>query len=58
MDIKGRYPKASIVDGKTVVFDIRGNEYRLTVEIDYCARIVLIKHMETHRDYNRRLGLK
>ena len=52
-EIKQRYPNASIIGGKNVVFDIYGNRYRLWVQVRYKDEIVLIKKIGTHDEYNR-----
>lgn len=52
-DVKARYPKASILSDNRVVFDIKGNSYRLIVHIFYPARIVYIKFFGTHAEYDK-----
>jgi len=39
--------------GGAVVFNIRGNSYRLVVSVDFEKSIVWIKWIGTHRDYDR-----
>lgn len=52
-DIKNRYAKASFVLGR-VVFDIRGNHYRLIVRVRYGVNgSVLILWVGTHSEYDR-----
>ncbi len=51
-ELKGRYPKASIIKDQQVVFDICGNRYRLLVKVNYKNQIVLIKKVGTHKEYN------
>ncbi len=51
-ELKDRYPKASIIKDHQVVFNIRGNNYRLLVKINYKNKIVLIKKIGTHKEYN------
>ncbi len=53
MDIKARYPSASVVANNRVVFNIGGNKYRLVVAIRYDARIVFIRFIGTHRQYEK-----
>lgn len=50
-DLKGRYPKASIIKDNQVVFDISRNKYRLLVQVSYKNGIVFIKKMGTHKEY-------
>lgn len=52
-DIKARYPKASVLGNKRVVFDIKGNDYRLIVSIAYRFGAVYIKFIGTHAEYDR-----
>ena len=51
--LKARFPKASIVGGNRAVFNIRGNDYRLIVEINYSYRTVYIRFVGTHTEYDR-----
>ena len=51
-DLKKRYPKASIVKDQQVIFDICKNKYRLLVLVNYKNRIVLIKKIGTHKEYD------
>ncbi len=52
-DICVRYRTASIVGDERVVFNIKGNVYRLVVAINYKAHIVFIKFFGTHAEYDR-----
>jgi len=52
-DVKRSYATASIVSGDRVVFNIKGNNYRLVVAVDFEKGIVWIKWIGTHRDYNK-----
>ena len=51
-DLKKRYPKASILKDRRVVFDLCWNKYRLLVQIDYKNAIVLVKNIGTHKEYD------
>jgi mRNA interferase HigB len=51
-EVRKRYATASIVSADRVVFNIRGNSYRLVVAIDYEKGIVWIKWLGTHQDYD------
>lgn len=50
-DIRNRYRTADFV-GNRVVFNIGGNKYRLIVHIHYAARIVFIRWIGKHADYD------
>jgi mRNA interferase HigB len=52
-DVKRLYSSASIVSSDRVVFNIRGNAYRLVVAVDFEKGIVWIKWLGTHSDYDR-----
>ena len=52
-DIRARYRSADPLPGNRVVFDIKGNTYRLIVRIHYNAGIVFIRFIGTHADYDR-----
>jgi mRNA interferase HigB len=50
-DIKQRFATASFV-GDSVVFNIRGNNFRLDVQVNYATQVMLVKRMGTHAEYN------
>lgn len=52
-DVKARHPTASIVGNGRVVFNIRGNAYRLIVKVDYRLHRVYVRFVGTHREYDR-----
>jgi mRNA interferase HigB len=52
-DIKRSYATASIVTADRVVFNVKGNAYRLVVAVDFEKGIVWIKWIGTHKDYDR-----
>jgi len=52
-EIKEMYRNASIVGNAKVVFNIAGNKYRLIVTINYDAKIVFIKFIGTHKQYDK-----
>ncbi|MGC2121880.1 MAG: type II toxin-antitoxin system HigB family toxin [Xanthobacteraceae bacterium] len=52
-DVKRSYASASIVSADRVVFNIKGNDYRLVVAVDFEKSIVWIKWIGTHRDYDK-----
>lgn len=51
-DVKFLYRSASILKNRRVVFNIKGNDYRLVVSIAYRTQIVYIKFIGTHREYD------
>ncbi|MGF9691920.1 type II toxin-antitoxin system HigB family toxin [Rhizobium sp. 0TCS1.26] len=52
-DVKQRYAYASIINAERIVFNIKGNDYRLIVAVDFGRSLVWIKWIGTHRDYDR-----
>jgi mRNA interferase HigB len=52
-DIKKRYPSADIIPGNRIVFNIKGNTYRLIVKIHYNTGIVYIRFVGTHAEYDK-----
>jgi len=51
-DVKASYPKASILKGSRVVFNIKGNDYRLVARVQYQAGILAIRFFGTHAEYD------
>jgi mRNA interferase HigB len=51
-DVKAAYPKASILKASRVVFNIKGNDYRLIARLQYQAGIVAIRFFGTHAEYD------
>lgn len=51
-DIKADFGNASILKNGRVVFNIAGNKYRLVASINYPYRIVFIKFIGTHKQYD------
>ena len=52
-ELKSKYGNASIISSKRVVFNIKGNDYRLIVDIEYKLKIVFIVWFGTHTEYDK-----
>lgn len=52
-DIKKVYSSASFLEDNRVVFNIKDNDYRLVVHIDYLRKIVRVKFIGTHSEYDK-----
>jgi mRNA interferase HigB len=52
-ELKAQYRSASIISSERVVFNIKGNDYRLIVAINYPYQVLLIKWLGTHKEYDR-----
>ncbi|MDX9975476.1 MAG: type II toxin-antitoxin system HigB family toxin [FCB group bacterium] len=50
--VKAKYRSASILKNNRVVFNIGGNSYRLVVAVNYSVRIVYIRFVGTHAEYD------
>jgi len=50
--IKEQYRSASILKNKRVVFNIKGNDYRLVVSVAYHYQAVYVKFIGTHKEYD------
>lgn len=50
--IKNKFRNASIIPHNRVIFNIRGNDYRLVVKINYPYRVVYIRFIGTHKQYD------
>jgi mRNA interferase HigB len=52
-DVKAMYRSASILRDSRIVFNIGGNKFRLIVRINYAYRVVYIRFVGTHAQYDR-----
>lgn len=52
-DLKADFGNASILKNGRVVFNIAGNKYRLIVRINYDYRVVYIRFIGTHQQYDQ-----
>ena len=52
-EIERLYATASIVSAERIVFNIKGNDYRLIVSVDFEKAIVWIKWIGTHKAYDK-----
>ncbi|MBI5056843.1 MAG: type II toxin-antitoxin system HigB family toxin [Nitrospirae bacterium] len=53
-DVKDRYSSASFLADRIVIFNVRGNSYRLEVQIAYKTKKVIVKWAGTHAEYSKR----
>jgi len=54
LDIKKHYQSASILGGNRVIFDVKGSDYRMEVQIAYKNGTVLVRWIGTHAEYTKR----
>jgi mRNA interferase HigB len=52
-DIKERYPSASLLRNNVVVFNIKGNRYRLVVRVEYKSQVVFVTWFGPHAEYDK-----
>jgi mRNA interferase HigB len=52
-DVKKAYPLARAIKGDRVVFNVKGNEYRVIAAMDYQRRAAFIKFVGTHAEYDK-----
>ena len=52
-DVKRTYRNASFVGNNRVVFNIKGNEYRLIVKFNYERSWAFIRFIGTHKEYDK-----
>lgn len=52
-DIKARYPSASFLSENRVIFNIKGNTYRIETKVSYEITVVLVKRIGTHAEYSK-----
>ena len=53
-DIKRRFASASFLSDNTVIFNIKGNSYRLETKVAYKTSVVMVVWAGTHAEYSKR----
>lgn len=51
--LKEKYRSASILRDNRVVFNIKGNDFRLVVKINYPYRVIYVRFVGTHTEYDK-----
>lgn len=52
-DVKAQYRHASLIANGRIIFNIKGNDFRLIVAINYAVSIVYIRFIGTHAEYDK-----
>jgi mRNA interferase HigB len=52
-DVKKDYPSASILGNNRIVFNIKGNHYRIIIKINYDYQMIWIRFIGTHAEYDK-----
>ena len=53
VEVKRAHPKASILKGGRVVFNIKANDYRLIALVQYVEGILMIRFFGSHEEYDK-----
>jgi len=53
-DIRRNYASASFLADNIVIFNVKGNHYRIEVRVAYKTRIVVVRWTGTHAEYSKR----
>ncbi len=53
-ELKRMFPSASFLSNNVVVFNVGGNNYRVSVRMRYDRQIVYVRHVMTHPEYDER----
>ncbi len=51
-DIRKAHPKASVLEGGRVVFNIKANDYRLIALVQYADGVLMIRFFGSHEEYD------
>ena len=52
-ELKTQVASASVLTAERVVFNIKGNDYRLIASINYARQVLFVKWLGTHREYDQ-----
>lgn len=52
-EVKQTFGSADVIRGNRAVFNIKGNKYRLIVKVNYDWKIVYIRFIGTHAEYDK-----
>jgi mRNA interferase HigB len=52
-ELRREYPSASILKDNRIVFNIKGNSYRLIVRVNFQYQMIWIRFIGTHTEYDR-----
>ena len=52
-ELKAQLASVSVLTSERVVFNIKGNDYRLIASINYARQILFVKWLGTHREYDK-----
>ena len=52
-EVQGAFPKAKVLNAERVRFEVAGGDFRLIASIKFKNRLVFVKFVGTHADYDR-----
>jgi len=52
-DIKNHYRSSDFLKNNRVIFNISGNNYRLIVQVNYHFKIIYVRFIGTHKEYDK-----
>lgn len=52
-DVRKKYKNASIIGNNRIIFNIKGNKYRLIVSVRYDKQIIYIRFVGSHDEYDK-----
>lgn len=52
-DVKARYPTASFLSDNRVIFNLKGNKFRVETKVNYVVKVVLATRIGTHAEYSK-----
>jgi mRNA interferase HigB len=52
LDVKARFRSVSFIGSDRIVFNLKGNHFRLDAQLSYSAQIVLVRRIGTHAEYD------
>lgn len=55
-DIRNRYASASFLANRIVIFNVKGNRYRLETQVAYNTGVVVVRWAGTHAEYTKRMN--
>lgn len=51
--VKDQFPNSRLISNNRVIFNIKGNQYRLIVRVNYKYQMVYVRFIGTHEDYDK-----
>jgi mRNA interferase HigB len=52
-DVKARFPSVSFLAKNFLIFNVKGNEHRMVAQISYQSKVMVVKWIGTHQEYDR-----